>query len=233
VWSQAVDTMTSTDVSALATSTTGATVAAGTIDGAVDVEGTTLSGAGIYLAQFDDSGTYTSGAAVAATGSSHPTAATFDRLGDALITGTFGGTMQFGDTPAITAAAGIDSFLLKLDPMGAPLWSLALPTTRVAVDAVPNVVLTGSFTGTVDLGRGTLTSAGGSDIIVAKLDPTGAQIWARSFGDAANQYGSAVAVVPGSNRIVFAGYGSGYVDFGKGAITGSASTNVFLAVFEP
>jgi hypothetical protein len=239
VWSHAIDTIQSTDVGALATgatSKTGTVLVAGTVDGAVEVGGVggpTLAGSGVYLARFDDTGTYTSGAAVNATGSSHATAATFDRLGDVLVTGTFAGTMQLGDTPAINAAAGMDSFLLKLDPTGVPLWSMALPTTHVVVDAVPNVVLTGSFTGTVDLGRGTLTSAGGDDIILAKLDPSGAQIWARSFGDAGNQYGSAVAVVPGSNRIVFAGYGSGKVDFGKGAITGSAASNVFLAVFEP
>ncbi len=234
VWSQAVDAMGSTDVGSLATDTNGDVLVAGTLDGAVNVGGGTVTGTGLYLARFDDSGDYAAGASPpTASGRRTRTAAAFDRLGDALLTGTYGGTIQFGNTPMLSDAAGLDSFLVKLDPTGAPQWSLAVPTTLVTVDAVPNIVVAGSFTGTVDLGRGTLTSAGGSDIILAKLDPTGAQLWARSFGDAANQHGSAVAVVPGSNRIVLAGYGSGTIDFGNGPLAGSASTNLFVAVFEP
>ena len=41
----------------------------------------------------------------------------------------------------------------------------------VAVDASGNVIVAGFFLGTVDFGGGALTSAGGSDIFVAKFGP--------------------------------------------------------------
>ncbi len=56
-----------------------------------------------------------------------------------------------------------------------PLWSKRFGdgsgqgAAAVAVDASGNVIITGLFEGTVDFGRGALTSAGNGDIFVAKF----------------------------------------------------------------
>ncbi|MCP4785811.1 MAG: hypothetical protein GY878_19890 [Fuerstiella sp.] len=59
----------------------------------------------------------------------------------------------------------------------------------VAVDSSGNVYTTGKFYGTVDFdpGAGTtnLTSNGGTDVFVSKLDSSGDLVWAKSFGDTA------------------------------------------------
>jgi hypothetical protein len=52
----------------------------------------------------------------------------------------------------------------------------------VAVDVADNLYVTGSFTGTVDFGTGPLVSAGDTDIVVLKLDPSGNVIWSKRFG---------------------------------------------------
>ena len=56
----------------------------------------------------------------------------------------------------------------------------------MAVDSSGNVYTTGAFQGTVDFdpGAGTtnLTSIGGYDVFVSKLDSSGDLVWARSFG---------------------------------------------------
>jgi hypothetical protein len=233
VWSKGFASKQSVDVGAIAVDGTGDVVVAGNLDGYVDLGAATLTGSGVYLARFDDLGGYVWSSAAPATGGSYATGASIDRFGDALVTGTFNGSIQFGTQLAVSNDTGFESYLVKLDPTGAPLWSQALPTTHVAVDGMANVLVAGSFSHAIDFGGTILVAAGGEDMVLAKLDPTGAFLWSKSFGDAQNLYATAVAALPGSNRVLVAGYGAGTVDFGNGPLTGLGSENLYLAVFQP
>ncbi|MBF9142653.1 T9SS type A sorting domain-containing protein [Hymenobacter properus] len=63
----------------------------------------------------------------------------------------------------------------------------------VVMDATGNGYVTGSFTGTVTLGATTLTSAGGTDIVIAKYNNSGF-VWAQRIGGTGNELPSTVAV---------------------------------------
>ena len=52
----------------------------------------------------------------------------------------------------------------------------------VARDAEGNILMAGSFTDTIDLGGGPLSSLGLDDMFLAKFDPEGGHLWSRSFG---------------------------------------------------
>lgn len=68
-------------------------------------------------------------------------------------------------------------------------------TSAVAVDNDGNQFIYGTFWGSYNLGSGTVTSAGGSDVLIAKLDPTtGQAVWAKPFGDSSDQIATGVAV---------------------------------------
>jgi hypothetical protein len=77
---------------------------------------------------------------------------------------------------AIAVAVLILSFSGAHALTPAHLWSQRFGGTGddsgrvVAVDGTGNVLVTGTFTGTVNFGGGDLTSAGGYDIFVAKYD---------------------------------------------------------------
>ncbi|MFD2721203.1 T9SS type A sorting domain-containing protein [Hymenobacter monticola] len=74
-----------------------------------------------------------------------------------------------------------------------------------AVDGDGNVLMAGSFTGTAVFGATTLTSAGNTDVFVAKWSPaTGSFIWAQRAGGAAED--RAVALAVQGNAIYLAGY---------------------------
>ncbi len=106
---------------------------------------------------------------------------------------------------------------------------------RVAVDGAGNSAMTGYFAGSVDFGGGALTSAGGYDIYVVKLDPAGNHIWSKRFGDSSNQYGQygwGVALDSGGNTIL-TGYYYGTIDFGSGPHTVTGGRDIFLAKFSP
>jgi hypothetical protein len=65
----------------------------------------------------------------------------------------------------------------------------------LAVDSSGNQYLGAAVATSVDLGTGTLTSAGGADIILAKLNPTdGSTTWSHIFGDSADQNLNGIAV---------------------------------------
>lgn len=90
----------------------------------------------------------------------------------------------------------------------------------VATDAAGNVYSTGFFSGTVDFdpGAGTanLTSAGGTDIYVSKLDAAGNYVWALRIGGTTGDEANGIAL-DASGNIYLTGYFHGTVDFDPGA----------------
>ena len=106
----------------------------------------------------------------------------------------------------------------------------------VTVDVAGNVYTTGEFTGTADFDPGTgtfnLTSAGLSDVFVSKLDANGNFLWAKQFGGAATEIGSAIAVDAAGN-VYTTGQFSGTTDFNPDAgtynLTSLGSFDVFIS----
>ncbi|WP_437785195.1 outer membrane protein assembly factor BamB family protein [Sorangium sp. So ce1097] len=74
----------------------------------------------------------------------------------------------------------------------------------IASDPAGNYYVVGTFEGTIDFGAGPLTSAGGRDIFLLKLDPAGALLWSKRFGVIFDEVGRAVAV-DGSGNVLLAG----------------------------
>ena len=82
--------------------------------------------------------------------------------------------------------------------------SSASVTTGTAIDASGNVFVTGYFSGQVTFGTTTLTSAGNSDLFVAKWVPTHATwAWAQSGGGIGGDAGYGIAVA--GNRVYVTG----------------------------
>jgi hypothetical protein len=102
----------------------------------------------------------------------------------------------------------------------------------IAVDDVGNVVVVGAFQGSVDFGGGSLTSAGGTDVFVAKYSASSAHLWSRRFGGASDDYAEGVTV-DGAGDVDVAGYFSGSADFGSGVLTSAGGTDAFVAKYSP
>src|SRR5262249_20068699 len=97
----------------------------------------------------------------------------------------------------------------------------------IAVDPAGNAYVTGAFKGTIDWGGTKLTSAGMNDVFITKLDPSGKEIWSKSFGAAGDDYGFAVAVEP-SGGVYLTGQFTGAVSFGGPDLTSGAQFDAFL-----
>jgi hypothetical protein len=102
----------------------------------------------------------------------------------------------------------------------------------VAMDPAGNVIVVGSFGGSLDFGGGPLVSNGGSlDIVIAKFNAAGAHVWSERFGGTSNEQANGVAVDPSGNVYVTGNF-SGTADFGSGVgIVGAGGTDIFLAKY--
>ncbi|MDY7229355.1 kelch repeat-containing protein [Hyalangium rubrum] len=134
-----------------------------------------------------------------------------DRWGNALMTGSFAGTLHLGDA-SLTGDAN-DFFVAKFSPTGLHVWSQLIQRESaeteqdfLAVDGEDHVLLAGSFTGSLQVGGQTLTSAGHSSIFVAKLSPDGALLWVQSFGgDAPAMAWAAGIATDGAGHVLVTG----------------------------
>lgn len=100
--------------------------------------------------------------------------------------------------------------------------------SAVTYDKSGNILLVGSFGGSINLGGTTLTSAGSDDLFVAKFSPLGQLMWAKSFGDGAVQTGSGIGVDANGNIYVTGNF-KGSINFGGGAL--NAAGTLFIDVF--
>lgn len=221
---------------AVATDATGNVLLTGDFAGQVNFDGSELTAAGgtdVFLAKLDASGNHVwskrFGDSAAQSGLSLST----DSAGDVLLTGVVNGQVDFG-LGALVSAGAADLFVAKLDGVGNPLWgkifgnSAAQSNIRGRFDATGNVLLAGDFGGAVDFGGGQLTTAGGTDLFVSKLDAGGAHLWSKRFGDAGAQTAGDLAC-DGDGNVLFTGGFSGYLDFGTGQLTSAGGSDIFIS----
>jgi FlgD Ig-like domain len=208
----------------------------GSINGAVNFGGGPLPYAfsDISLAKFDVNGNHLWSKRFGDFFNQNPQALATDGSGNVIISGFYGGSVDFGGG-TLTSLAGANLFLAKFDASGNYIWSKSFGDTLyssedgmwVATDASDNVIVTAEFDGTIDFGGGALTSAGSLDIAVAKFDAAGNHIWSKNFGDASFQIPQDVAT-DGFGNVVITGYFGGSADFGGGPLM-SGGLDMFVA----
>lgn len=130
-----------------------------------------------------------------------------DKAGSIFVTGEFRGSIDFDPGEGVTEYTSDPNgniFIQKLKQDGNYFWTKAFAGTRsgtatkIAVDKLGNVIVTGSIIGTVNPDPGsdgsTFSSNGGSDIFVLKLDSDGKVLWAKTMGGASGDIAYRVAV---------------------------------------
>ncbi len=205
----------------------------GVFSGSVDFGGCSLTGTDPeegFVVKLDPSGACLWGRSLGITDGNN---VAVDVSGNVWVTGLFDNSVDLDDC-ALTGTDPQDGFVVKLDPSGACLWSKSLGNASgqsIAVDASENVFITGALYGTVDLGGGKLTSAGGEDVLFASFAADGSYRWAKGFGNAEDELGTAIAVDP-SCHVVIVGEFEGTLDIGGNPVGSTGSDGAFVAQFE-
>ena len=160
-----------------------------------------------------------------------------DSGGNIYTVGWFLGAADFdpgGGVTTLTSTSGsIDAYISKLDSAGNFVWArqLAGPNideaTDVALDSGGNLYTVGTFNATLDLDPGpgtvTLTSAGGQDAYVSKLDGAGNFVWASQLSGTDTVRAFGVALDSGGNVYVVGDFRS-TADFDPGPGTSNLTS---------
>jgi hypothetical protein len=140
---------------------------------------------------------------------------------------------------------GPTTFIHKLNTNGVIQWTKTFPYTyinyvvarsgslgSIALDNAGNVLVAGSFTGTVNFGGGNRTSnnLNQSDIFITSISPTGNYLWDVTFAGAGDDNATSI-VCDASNNIIITGNIANSVDLDPGIGTSLTGQGMFVAKY--
>jgi hypothetical protein len=241
VWARKIDSNDFSNPRSVIATNGNSVVVAGSFFGSITVGTTTVMGTGTSTDMFvlkvlASTGETSWVKSFGGTSYDIPQGVVLDSNGNAVLTGRFSGTVNFGGGLLSAPDSVISSgFLLKLaDANGAHLLSKRLggqketSGTATAVDSANNIFITGGFLEAVDFGCANQLSssqASISDIFLVKYTQAGSCIWVKGFGGTATaspgRSASAIAV-NNSGDVAVTGAFCGLISFG-GETLSSAS----------
>jgi uncharacterized protein (AIM24 family) len=209
----------------------------------INLGGGTLStrgGSDAFVAKFSSTGTHVWSKSFGGTTADQALDIVADSSGNAVVLGFFSSSTDFGGG-ALTTAGGWDTFLVKYSATGAYLWaksfnapgSYDMPRS-IGVDGNGNVVITGYFTSTIDLGGGVLSAvvSGVHSTFVAKYSSSGAHVWSERFGGTSGLDSMGIAMDRTGNVLVTGSF-AGTASFSGESLTSAGSTDMFLLRLDP
>jgi gliding motility-associated-like protein len=213
----------------------------------------------VVVAKYDSSGTCL-WALGNSSGQAYPFSIACDPFGNCYVFGGFeSSSLKFG-TKTCSSSYGTSDwkyFILKLDAAGHVVWlksdgncpstyeyvslgsttSYVLSTGGIATDTGGNIYVTTSFSrSSTKVGSYTLTNSGSSgtyDILLAKYDSSGTNLWAVKAGGTKDDNSYSVAVAPSGAIYICGDFFSRTLKFDSTTLTNSAfsssESNIFLA----
>lgn len=208
-WFQQLDATNGGQLVGLATDAAGDVMTIGSSSRQIDVRKLAPDGTPIWSKQFGDMMGNNVGIGIAPTPD-----------GGLVVSGAFGGTLDFGGaTKKLVALVpnSVDTFIAKLDKDGTGVWALSggSPTTsfraayRLAVDPKDGSIYSGGVvTGSIDFGTGKPISApmNTSTGFALKLKPDGTPVWLIQLGSGGSDLEAALGVAVDSvGHVIFCG----------------------------
>ena len=185
----------------------------------------------IFVSKLDSTGNLVYARGIGGASSDAGVGIAVDGSENIYVAGGFRSTVDFDPGPGtynLTSLGDADIFVLKLDALG----DFVLARQQggagfdqgndIVLDAAGNIYTVGPFSGTADFdpGAGTLnlTSAGGTDTFISKLDVNGNLVFADAVGGPLGD-GAAGLVLDDSEDLLITGTFWGTVDFDPGPAT--------------
>jgi hypothetical protein len=203
------------------------------------------------VSKLDTNGNFVWASVSSGTGVAAGSSLAIDGNHNVYVSGIYNGSVNFNlggaATNNLTAGSKNEVFVLKLNSAGTTTWASGLgagsPADEtvggIGIDGAGNVYTNGTFQGTANFdphGTHNLTSAGGDDIFVSKLDGAGNFVWADRMGGPAADDPNGIAVSNAGN-VYSAGTFQGTSNFNPHGTFNMTSTgganDIFVSKLDP
>ena len=182
----------------------------------------------LFIQKLDVNGNFIWAKSIGNAGADAGISITTDAANNVYVTGVYSNTMDFDpgiDTFNLISQGLWDIFIVKLNPLGDFVWVRSMGGTNydhcrsITADAFGHIYATGKYRDVSDFDPSglvyNLTSNGGKDMFILKLDTSGNFIWAKSVGAGAGEEGYAV-ITDTSGNVYITGTYQYTVDFDPG-----------------
>ncbi|MBA3463730.1 MAG: hypothetical protein H0T46_27485 [Deltaproteobacteria bacterium] len=199
----------------------GTVAVSGSFSSSMTISGQTLTstGTGGYVALFSTAGVFARVKAFTGSGTCIPRGVAIDGAGNVVVGGIFNGTIDLGNGAA--TATSYDVFVSKLSATGSYLFGRTFGGSsndaggEVSTDAMDNILITGTFSGSVNFGGASPVNTNVSNLAVIKYSPAGSYRWAQAFGGTTSQLTATRSSSNPAGDVVVTGYFCGSVAFGS------------------
>ena len=191
----------------------------------------------IFVAKMDANGIWLWATQAGGNGNDNGYGIAIDDAGNSYVTGRFSDTATFGSY-SLTSSGTWDIFVAKMDANGNWLWATKAGGSSsdkghgIGIDDNGNSYVTGHFYETATFGSYSLTSSGGADIFVAKMDINGNWLWATKAGGSSSDKGHGIGIDDNGNSYV-TGYFMDTATFGSYSLISSGGDDIFVAKMDP
>ncbi len=177
-----------------------------------------------YVASINSAGTFLWAKRIGSSGVDYINDITVNSAGNPVLTGLFSNTVDFDPNATIfnlVSAGGYDAFVLTLTSAGNFVWAKRIGNTgddvgrELVINSVNDIIILGDYTGVVDFdpnaGVSNITSVGGKDVFVLKLNNLGNYLWSGSIGNVLDNYSRKMSI-DGLNNVYVSGDYSSTMD---------------------
>lgn len=154
--------------------------------------------------------------------------------GDVIITGSYQGTVNFGNHSLTSISNSRDIFVAKLNPDGIWQWARSAGgngndvARSIAIDSSERFFITGYHRTTASFGNISLTSLGSADLYVAAINKNGSWLWGVN-GGSSSDYDSGWDITTNSNNEIYvSGYFTGTAIFGNSTLVSAGNSDIFV-----
>ena len=237
VWAKQMGGTSIEDGNSIAVDNAGNIYLTGLFDGTTDFDPsaaifnyTAIGNSDIFVVKLDSDGNFIWAKQMGGSGEETGICIALDLFGNVYTIGNFQGTADFdpGVNDFTVTSSNIDVYISKLDSDGNFVWAKKIGGSSwdvgyfISTDSNGNLYTTGHFSGVADFdpnaGVLNLSSAGGTDVFVCKLDGNGNFLWAKKMGGAQDDRGNSLGR-DALNNVYITGYFRGIADFDPSATT--------------
>lgn len=189
-----------------------------------------------FVAKMDAAGNFIWAKSLSGPGDDLISAVKLDNQGNIILVGDYESGASFSGNQ-LTNGGEKDGFLAKLNASGEMVWLKTASNENhahffdVGLDESGNIYAWGGFSHSITMGSINLTTSTQQNVLLAKFNPNGEVLWAKTFGGGAQKTAVGISVTPNGESVVTGSFLSA-MQIGSSNYTTNGLSDVFIAKYD-